>query len=60
MNNSNFSGRTSRTMTEAFGAHCNDLISEPHTPMPRADKLFCWVVGAIGVVAVTLMVAGVV
>ena len=60
MNNSNFSGRTSRTLGEAFGAHCNEAISTQHEPMQAADKLFCWAVGAIGLVAVALMVAGVI
>ena len=29
-------------------------------PMPRADKLFCWVVGAVGLLAVALRLAGVI
>ena len=29
MNTSNWTGRTSRTMNDAFGAHCNTEISEP-------------------------------
>ena len=60
MNNSNFSGRTSRTMNEAFGAHCNSAISKQHAPMQRSEHVFCWVVGAIGLLAVALMVAGVI
>lgn len=29
MNASNWTGRTSRTMNDAFGAHCNTEITEP-------------------------------
>ena len=61
MNNSNFSGRTSRTLGEAFGAHCNEAISaDQHAPMQRSEHVFCWVVGSIGLLAVALMVAGVI
>lgn len=60
MNNSNFSGRTNRTLNEAFGAHCSEAISTQHEPMKRAEKLFCTIVGAIGLAAVTLMLAGVI
>ena len=60
MNNSNFTGRTSRTMNEAFGAHCNESISTEHEPMKRSEKLFCWVVVAIGLTALALMLAGVI
>lgn len=60
MNNSNFSGRTSRTMNEAFGAHCNESISTNYEPMQRSEKVFCWVLVAIAYVVVFLMVAGVV
>lgn len=60
MNNSNFTGRTSRTMNEAFGAHCNESISTYHKTMQRREKVFCIIVGAIGLVAVVLMACGVV
>lgn len=32
MNNSNWTGRTSRTMNEAFGAHCNEDIAPINPP----------------------------
>lgn len=60
MNNSNFTGRTSRTMTEAFGAHCSETISTQHEPMKRDEKLFCVVVGGIGLATIALMLAGVI
>ena len=60
MNNSNWTGRTSRTLNEAFGAHCSEAIYPESEPMKGAEKLFCLVVGAIGVVAVILMTAGVI
>jgi hypothetical protein len=60
MNQSNWTGRTSRTMTEAFGAHCSESISVQHEPMKRAEKLFCWVVAVIGLSLVALMAVGVI
>lgn len=60
MNNSNWTGRTSRTMNEAFGAHCRQSISNPYEPIKRSEKLFCWIVGAIGLVAVVFMAVGVI
>ena len=38
MNNSNWTGRTSRTMNDAFGAHCRQSISEPRSGMTKIDK----------------------
>lgn len=60
MNNSNWTGRTSRTMNEAFGAHCSESISMHHKPMNRSEKVFCYIVGAIGCAGVVLMLLGVV
>lgn len=60
MNNSNWHGRTSRTMNEAFGAHCRQSISTDYEPMKRSEKLFCWVVAAIGLALVGLMVTGII
>jgi hypothetical protein len=60
MNNSNWTGRTSRTMNDAFGAHCRESISSPYEPMKRSEKCFCWAVAAIGLVAVALMALGVI
>lgn len=60
MNDSNWTGRTSRTMNEAFGAHCRQSISTPYEPMKPAEKLFCWIVAAIGLVAIGLMIVGVI
>jgi hypothetical protein len=60
MNNSNWTGRTSRTMNEAFGAHCRQSISSPYEPMKTSEKLFCCVVAAIGLAAVILMFIGVI
>ena len=60
MNNSNFTGRTSRTLNEAFGAHCSESIYLESEPMKGAEKLFCLTVAAIGVVAVVLMTVGVI
>jgi hypothetical protein len=60
MNQSNWTGRTSRTLNEAFGAHCSESISEYHAPMTRRDK---WLVGAVLCVFalwVALMLAGVI
>lgn len=60
MNDSNWTGRTSRTMNEAFGAHCNESISTGYEPMKASEKLFCCVVAAIGLALVILMVTGVI
>ena len=60
MNNSNYTGRTSRTMNEAFGAHCNTAIHTRYEPMKRSEKRFCWAVAAIGLALVALMLAGVI
>lgn len=60
MNNSNWTGRTSRTLNEAFCAHCRQSISTPYEPMKRVEKLFCYIVAAIGLVAVGLMIVGVI
>lgn len=60
MNNSNWTGRTSRTLNEAFGAHCNESISTGYEPMKPAEKLFCYIVAAIGMVAIGLMIVGVI
>ena len=51
--------RYPRTLAEAWQCTPTGLTVQ-HDGMPRADKLFCWAVGAIGVVAVALMVAGVI
>ena len=60
MNNSNWTGRTSRTLNEAFGAHCSESIHTQHEPMKAAEKCFCVAVAAVGVVAVVLMTLGVI
>ena len=60
MNNSNWSGRTSRTLTEAFGAHCRQSISTKYEPMKTSEKLFCCIVAAVGLAVVILMTAGLV
>ena len=60
MNNSNWSGRTSRTLNEAFGAHCRQSISTQYEPMKTSEKLFCCVVAAIGLAVVILMTVGLV
>lgn len=60
MNNSNFSGRTSRTLNEAFGAHCSEAISEYHAPMPSRDKWFVGVVLCVFALWVALMATGVI
>jgi hypothetical protein len=59
-NNSNWTGKTSRTLNEAFGAHCNESISTQHEPMKTSEKLFCCIVFAIGLALVVLMASGVV
>jgi hypothetical protein len=48
MNNSNFTGRTSRTMNEAFGAHCATEITEP--PVLRWSSIALGVVYVIAVI----------
>lgn len=60
MNNSNWTGRTSRTLNEAFGAHCSQSISTPYEAMKPAEKLFCLVVAGIGLAAVALLASGVI
>lgn len=60
MNNSNWTGRTSRTLNEAFGAHCNESISTGYESMKPAEELFCYIVAAIGLVAIGLMIVGVI
>jgi hypothetical protein len=45
-------------MNDAFGAHCNTVVHTRYEPMKRSEKLFCWVVSAIGLVAVVLMALG--
>lgn len=60
MSQSNWSGRTSRTLNEGFGPYCNQAISEYHTPMPSRDR---WLVGAVLCVFalwVALMLTGVI
>lgn len=51
--------RHPRSLVEAWPCTPTGL-SIPHKRMKPAEKLFCWVVGAIGLVAVALMVAGVI
>jgi hypothetical protein len=58
MNDSNWSGRTSRTLNEAFGAHCNQTIHTHYEPMKTSEKLFCCVVAAIGLATFLLMYVG--
>ena len=60
MNDSNWTGRTSRTLNDAFGAHCRQTISTGYEPMKTSEKLFCCVVAAIGLSAVVLMAIGVI
>lgn len=38
MNNSNWTGRTHRTMQEAFGPYTSRSIYEPYKPMDWQDK----------------------
>lgn len=38
MNNSNWTGRTNRTMQEAFGPYTSRSIHEQYTPMDWQDK----------------------
>lgn len=48
--NSNYTGRTSRTMQDALGPYASRQISEPHRDMDRAD----WIV-VIGCLVVAAM-----
>lgn len=50
MNNSNYSGRTSRTMNEAFGPHASNLITEP--PVLRWSSIALGVVYVIALAVV--------
>lgn len=45
MNNSNWTGRTNRTMQEAFGPYTSRSINEQYTPMHKKDKIV--VIGSV-------------
>ena len=54
MNTSNWTGRTSRTMNDAFGAHCNTEITEPTVLRWSSIALGVMYVAAVIVVGVVL------
>lgn len=52
--NSNWTGRTPRDLTSAFGPYTSRDIYTEHTPMHKDDKIVlaaCYIVIAIGVLA---------
>ena len=51
MNQSNWTGRTSRTMNEAFGAHCNESI----TPMTLPIRWSSYALAVVYVVAAIVL-----
>ncbi len=46
-NTSNWTGKTNRTLTEAFGAHTSQQILEPDRPYDKEDLIvltFCGII----------------
>jgi hypothetical protein len=53
MQTSNYTGRTNRTMSEAFGPYARGPVHAKPEPMHPADKIIVW----IGVVVLITLVA---
>ncbi len=51
--------RYPRTLEEAFGPYARGSISEPYTPMHKADKIVLTASTVVGIGVIVAMIAGV-
>ena len=47
-----------RTVAQAYPTALNHEVCTKYEPMPRGDKVFTWVVAAIGICAMLAMAGG--